>query len=75
MKRNNCGKKMREEIRSNTTYCKYCGHSLAFLNKRVVTKLICSHCGHWIYRNDFLEFQDKLKLSMLKGGNNDIQNK
>lgn len=56
MKRNNCGKKMREEIRSNTTYCKYCGHSLAFLNKRVVTKLICSHCGHWIYRNDFLEF-------------------
>lgn len=75
MERNNCSKKMHEELRNNTVYCKHCGHSLAFFNKRVITKLICSHCGHWIYRNDFAEFQDKLKMSMLKGGNNDIQNK
>ena len=49
--------------------------SLAFLNKRATNKIICSYCGYWIYRNDFAEFQDRLKMSMLKGGNNDIQNK
>jgi len=75
MNRNNCSKKMHKEVRNNTVYCKHCGHSLAFLNKRAINKIICSHCGHWIYRNDFAEFQDRLKMSMLKGGNNDIQNK
>jgi DNA-directed RNA polymerase subunit RPC12/RpoP len=75
MNRNNCSKKMHKEVRNNTVYCKHCGHSLAFLNKRATDKVICSHCGYWIYRNDFAEFQDKLKISMLKGDNNDIQNK
>ena len=37
--------------------CK-CGHVMVFVTNR--EKIICTHCGRYIYRNKKLEFKDKL---------------
>lgn len=37
--------------------CKHCGHTLLLGNSE---KKICYHCGHYVYRNNRIEFKDKL---------------
>lgn len=48
-----------------SVYCKNCGHTLLVVNK---DRLICSHCGHWVYKDDKTEFMYKLKEGMNKNG-------
>ena len=42
-------------------YCKHCGHSEVFLKHSKRDKIICSYCGNYIYRDDLIEFKEKLK--------------
>ena len=50
--------KMFKEIANHTKYCSYCGHSILF---QVQTKrVICSHCGNWVYNHKKDEFKDRL---------------
>ncbi len=37
--------------------CKNCGHSILFEGNRK----ICTYCGHWVYKNDKVEFEYNLK--------------
>ena len=37
--------------------CK-CGHTMYFVSNR--EKIICNHCGNYVYKNKKLEFKDKL---------------
>ena len=46
-------------------YCK-CGHSVVFPSNSKATKVLCTHCGHYIYKNKQEEFKDRLLSSMLK---------
>ena len=39
-------------------YC-YCGHSVVIRHDR--QKIICSHCGHWIFKNKKDEFIYRLR--------------
>ena len=43
--------------------CKHCGHSMIF---EKVDKMICTHCGNYVYKNDKIEFMDNLNKK-LKG--------
>ena len=47
-----------------TIYCKNCGHSLLILN---CDRLICSHCGYWVYKDDKTEFKYKMLENIKKG--------
>lgn len=38
--------------------CK-CGHTVILLKD----KTICTHCGHWIYKDKKTEFMEKLKYA------------
>lgn len=42
--------------------CKFCGHSQLVPRNKV----ICKWCGHYIYKNDFEEFMDKMKTAKKK---------
>jgi ribosomal protein S27E len=43
--------------------CKTCGHKqLVFKEDRV----ICSHCGNYIYKDNATEFKYKLKINQIK---------
>ena len=47
-----------KDIANHTKYCKYCGHSILF---QIQTKrVICTHCGHWVYNHKIDEFKDRL---------------
>ena len=46
-------------------YCK-CGHSVVFPDNSKAIKVLCTHCGHYIYKNKQEEFKDRLLSSMLK---------
>lgn len=43
--------------------CKICGHS-ALLGNR--DKIICNHCGHYIFKDDATEFSYRLNQSRLR---------
>lgn len=43
--------------------CKHCGHTLIMGNSK---KKICTHCGYYVYRNNKIEFQERLKQEMRK---------
>lgn len=55
--------KMFKEIANHTKYCSYCGHSILFQKK--TKRIICTHCGYWVYSNKIDEFKDRL-LQMKK---------
>ncbi len=57
IKRNNA-------LRQISYYCKKCGHTVLIAN---VDRIICSHCGHWVYKNDKIEFAYKMKEKMKEG--------
>ena len=42
-------------------HCKNCGHSVIFYENSKKEKRICTHCGNYIYKNDLIEFKEKLK--------------
>jgi len=48
---------------NSTIKCKHCGHSLLFGNKE---KIICNHCGYYVYRNSKIEFKHKMQQERLK---------
>ena len=41
-------------------YCSHCGHSMVFPQTSKKSKVICSWCGRYIYKNDFEEFKHNL---------------
>lgn len=62
--------KAEDERAKYKRYCK-CGHSIIFTPSSKTNKTICSWCGHWIYKNDFEEFKDKLNKNIKKEAKND----
>lgn len=57
--------KLTTELSKYTKYCK-CGHSITIVNSSRYKKFICSHCGNYVYKNDYEEFKDKLNNAMLR---------
>ena len=47
-----------KSITDGTKYCSNCGHSILF--QKQTKRLICSHCGKWVYNNKEDEFKDRL---------------
>lgn len=43
--------------------CKHCEHTLLLGNSE---KKICQVCGNYVYRNNKIEFRDKLKQELKK---------
>jgi len=52
-----------KDIAKHKKYCK-CGHSVVFPNNSKASKIICTHCGYYIYKNKEEEFKDRLFSSM-----------
>ena len=50
--------KIFNERQDNTKHCSHCGHSICFQNQ--TKRLICNHCGYWVYNNKEDEFRDLL---------------
>jgi ribosomal protein L37E len=46
-------------------YCIKCGHTMTFYHFEN-DKKICSYCGTLNYRNNLIEFKDKIKKEMRK---------
>lgn len=44
-----------------------CGHTKTIVD---ADRTICSHCGHWIYKNKQVEFKYKIKEEMRKTNDN-----
>lgn len=42
-------------------YCKCCNHPMVFYQNSKRNKIICPYCGNYIYKNDLIEFKEKLK--------------
>lgn len=55
-------RKLDEELAKHKVKCK-CGHTAIILD---VDKIICSHCGHYIYKNKKLEFRERMKKCLNK---------
>ena len=52
-----------EEQTKNRKLCKYCGHT-KLLGKQ--EKVICDHCGHYVFKDDATEFNFRLKQNQIK---------
>ena len=50
--------KLRTSITENKIYCKHCGHGVSMSKK--TTKVICSWCGNYIFKNDREEFKYRI---------------
>ena len=50
-----------------TRKCKYCGAHHDFLRDRIKA-VPCPNCGNLIYRNDKVEFKEKIKKELRKNG-------
>ena len=48
-------------LRTQRKYCKNCGHSMTYYQNSRYDKLLCNYCGNYIYKNDLIEFKEKLK--------------
>lgn len=59
-----------DKIANYTIKCK-CGHSVIFPNKE--DRIICSWCGHYVYKNDKAKFKYKLKEEINKN-KGDVKN-
>lgn len=42
-------------ITKRTIKCKNCGHSILPIKERI----LCTHCGYWVYKNEQVEFRYK----------------
>lgn len=54
-----------EDRAKHKRYC-YCGHSVVLPDNSKANKVLCTHCGRYIYKNKKEEFKDRLLSSMLK---------
>lgn len=43
-----------------------CSHTQLIPNQ--IDRVICSHCGNWIYKDKRVEFKDKIKSLLKKRG-------
>lgn len=60
---NKINKKRSEVMREMSVYCKNCGHTVLVANK---DRVLCTHCGYWVYKNDMIEFRYKLREQINK---------
>lgn len=56
--------KMFNSIHDRTMHCENCGHSILFENKK--NKILCNHCGRYVFKNKKTEFEYRLKEQLLK---------
>ena len=49
-----------QELAKYRKYCK-CGHSVIIPDGTDVGKVLCTYCGHYIYKNDKEKFKDKIR--------------
>lgn len=54
--------KMSKERAKYLIYCNRCGHSLVFYPFKHINKKICSYCGYYVYKNNKIEFKERLEL-------------
>ena len=54
-------KKRLKPYADNRYYCK-CGHSVVIMPKK--HKVLCTHCGHWVFKNKKDEFKYRIKEKM-----------
>ena len=59
-------RKTKDELKASyyqdyVVYCK-CGHSITFNPKH--TKELCTHCGHYVYRDEKEKFKEMLKREL-----------
>lgn len=47
------------KVYSNNRYYCNCGHSVVIFPKE--NKILCTHCGHWVFKNKKDEFKYRLK--------------
>jgi len=45
--------------------CRNCGHSVIIIE---LDRIICTHCGKWIYKDDKTEFMYKMREEIKKNG-------
>jgi len=57
--------KIFDNISKDKVKCENCGHTM-IMSK--VDRMICSHCGYWVYRNEQAKFKYKIKEVMIKNG-------
>ena len=57
---------MISEYYSEFMYRCECSHTQLIPNQ--IDKVICTHCGKWIYRDKKLEFKDRMKNLLKKRG-------
>ena len=57
--------KLMSSLTKCTVKCKHCGHSVVIAN---ADKCLCDNCGYYVFRNDKIEFMERLKEAMIKNG-------
>lgn len=50
--------KISDDLAKCKRQCEYCGHKMIVAK---ADRVICSWCGHYIYKNDGIEFKYKVK--------------
>ena len=63
IERKNTSKEFEKFVDDTKVKCK-CSHSMFI--RPTVKKIICKHCGCWVYKNKIDEFKDKMQIQ-LKG--------
>ena len=56
----NTSEKIENERAKYKVKCE-CGHTIVFYPSIVKNKLICRHCGHYIYKNEKERFKELMK--------------
>lgn len=47
-----------DSLAENRYYC-YCGHSVVINPKE--TRVLCTYCGHWVYKDKQKYFKERLR--------------
>lgn len=60
--------KLDESITKNTKYCDFCGHSIVFNKTAKTDKILCTHCGHYLFRDEKAkkEYNKQIFMNTLK---------
>lgn len=58
--------KIADELFKYRRKCKNCGHVMTFYRTSYRDKIICTHCGKYVYKNDSIEFREKIKEATKK---------
>lgn len=66
MKKYNLSKKY-EAVRTGMKVKCKCGHVNSFEPTSKATKIICSYCGYYVYRNEREKFKELMKGKMKNG--------